>query len=80
MALNAALALLAANTRAWYEHAPSDANPSDGISRGGALDVYTDAKLRSGDWIYFTLPSIDWEALIGLNFEKLWDLVTASGC
>ena len=53
--------------RVWWEHVPSEVNPSDGLSRGGLLDEWT----LSQDWDIREVSLPDWSNLIDLPLDTL---------
>ena len=61
------ITLAALNCRVWWEHVPSEVNPSDGLSRGGLLDDWT----RRQDWDIREVSLPDWSNLKDLPLDTL---------
>ena len=61
------ITLAALNCRVWWEHVPSEVNPSDGLSRGGLLDDWT----KSQDWDIEEVSLPDWSNLKDLPLDTL---------
>ena len=61
------ITLAALNCRVWWEHVPSEVNPSDGLSRGGLLDEWT----LSQDWDIREVSLPDWSNLKDLPLDTL---------
>ena len=59
--------LAALNCRVWWEHVPSEVNPSDGLSRGGLLGDWTKAQ----DWDIEEVSLPDWSNLKDLPLDIL---------
>jgi hypothetical protein len=61
------ICLASLNSRAWFEHVPSDENPSDGLSRDGLDDKWT----KEQGWDLTELPFPDFSNLIDLPLSEL---------
>ena len=55
------------NARVWFDHVPSEVNPSDGLSRDGLLDKWT----QEQDWDLFEVTLPDISGLVGLPIDEL---------
>ena len=52
LALQATAMFAALNCRCWFEHIPSDDNPSDVLSRAGMEDPEVRRKCDAGEWVF----------------------------
>ena len=55
------------NARVWFDHVPSEVNPSDGLSRDGLLDAWS----RAQSWDLFEVDIPDLSGLVGLPLDEI---------
>ena len=75
LALQAAAFFTALGARVWFEHIPSEDNPSDALSRAGFADPFVAQMIASGQWLRMPCrapPSAD-------SFVGAWDLLESLG-